>query len=153
MEQNTDSPFRRWMDVAIAEARDGAAEGGIPIGSALVRAGELLGRGRNRRVQDGSAVFHAEISCLENAGRQRTYREAVLYSTLMPCFLCAGAVVQFGISKVVVGESVNFAGAGDFLRLQGVEVFDLNLLSCRTLLESFIEEHPDIWFEDIGAGS
>lgn len=138
------------MEAAIEEAVRGGREGGIPIGSSLVRGGELLGRGHNRRVQDDSAVLHAEIACLEAAGRQSSYRDTVLYSTLMPCFLCAGAVVQFGIPTVVVGESANFPGAGEFLRDMGVEVVDLDLPFCKSLLGEFIAKHPELWFEDIG---
>ena len=106
-------PFLR---EAIEEARRGLAEGGLPIGSVLVRNGQIIGRGHNRRVQKGDPMAHAEIDCLTNAGRQKTYKDTIIYSTLMPCFLCSGAVVQFGIPKVIAGESVNFAGAPGFLR-------------------------------------
>jgi cytosine deaminase len=139
-----------FLQAAIDEARLGLAEGGIPIGSVLVRDGEILGRGHNKRVQDGDPVTHAEIDCLRNAGRVGRYRDTVLYSTLMPCYLCAGAVVQFGIAKVVAGESRTFPGARAFLESHGVEVVDLDHDECRALMEMFIHEHPDLWNEDIG---
>ena len=138
--------------LAIEEARQGVKEGGLPIGSVLVRAGHIIGRGHNRRVQKGDPMAHAEIDCLTNAGRQTTYKDTVLYSTLMPCYLCSGAVVQFGIPKVVAGESVNFAGAPDFLRKQGVEVIDLHDPQCVQMMGDFIKARPDLWFEDIGKG-
>jgi cytosine deaminase len=140
-------PFLR---AAIDEAQRGLAEGGLPIGSVLVRAGQIIGRGHNRRVQKGDPMAHAEIDCLTRAGRQKTYKDTILYSTLMPCYLCSGAVVQFGIPKVVVGESVNFGGAPDFLRQQGVEVVDLHDNECIGMMTDFIKAHPDLWNEDIG---
>jgi cytosine deaminase len=140
----------RFMKAAIAEAKKGRAEGGIPIGSVLVKGGTILGRGHNRRVQEKSPVLHAEIDCLRNAGRIGSFRDTVLYSTLMPCYLCAGAVVQFNIPKVVVGESRNFAGAREFMESHGVEVVDLDLYECRVMMEAFIAERPDLWYEDIG---
>lgn len=136
---------------ALEEARQGAREGGIPIGSVLVRAGRIVGRGHNRRVQEGDPTAHAEIDCLRRAGRVGQYAETVLYSTLMPCYLCAGAVVQFGIRKVVAGESRTFAGAADFLRQHGVEVVDLDLPECVALMRDFVERNSDLWREDIGA--
>lgn len=139
-----------FMDAAIEEARHGLAEGGLPIGSVLVRGGQIIGRGHNRRVQKGDPMAHAEIDCLSNAGRQKTYKDTVLYSTLMPCHLCSGAVVQFGIPKVVVGESVNFGGAPEFLRQKGVEVIDLHDPRCIQMMGDFIKAHPDLWNEDIG---
>ncbi len=147
MEITTDQKF---LALAIQEAEMGANEGGIPIGSILVRGEEIVGRGHNRRVQDGNPVFHAEITCLHNAGRIGNYRETVLYSTLMPCYLCAGAVVQFGIPKVVVGEAETFAGAADFMRSHGVEVVLLNSAQCKNLLQTFIQKYPEVWNEDIG---
>jgi len=144
---NGSDPFIR---IAIEEARKGLAEGGLPIGSVLVRNGEVIGRGHNRRVQKGDPMAHAEIDCLSNAGRQKTYKDTVLYSTLSPCQLCSGAVVQFGIPKVVVGESVNFPGAPDFLRKQGVQVIDLHDPECIRMMADFIKAHPDLWHEDIG---
>lgn len=138
------------MQAAIAEAKQGLTEGGIPIGSVLVRAGEILGRGHNKRVQDGDPVTHAEIDCLRNAGRIGTYRGTTLYSTLMPCYLCAGAVVQFGIKKVIAGESETFAGAKAFMESHGVEVVDLDLEECKQLMRDFITNRPQLWQEDIG---
>ena len=138
------------MRIALSEAMLGAQEGGIPIGSALVRDGRLIARGHNKRVQQGSQVLHAEIDCLNNAGRIRGFRDAILYSTLMPCYMCAGAIVQFGIRKVIVGEDVNFKGALHFLQEHGVEVVNLQSEECIGLLRKFIDEHSDVWFEDIG---
>lgn len=139
-----------FMKAAVDEAKQGLAEGGIPIGSVLVKDGKIIGRGHNRRVQKGSPTLHAEIDCLENAGRVGSYKNTVLYSTLMPCYLCSGAVVQFGIKKVVVGESVTFPGGPEFMREHGVEVTDLNLEECVNLMKEFIEKNPELWNEDIG---
>lgn len=139
------------MGEAAREARASLAEGGIPIGAVLVRDGAVIGRGHNRRVQEDDPILHAEIDCLRNAGRVGRYGDCVLYSTLMPCYLCAGAVVQFGIPRVVVGESANFAGARDFLEEHGVEVVDLDLLACREMMHRFILDRPTLWDEDIGA--
>lgn len=139
-----------YMDEAVREARLGRDEGGIPIGSVLVRDGVIIGRGHNRRVQQGDPVLHAEIDCLRNAGRVGVYTDCVLYSTLMPCYLCAGAVVQFRIPVVVVGESETFPGAEEFLISKGVRVIDLDRADCRDLLQEFIRIHPEIWDEDIG---
>lgn len=119
-----------FMQAAIAEAKTGKESGGIPIGSVLVKAGKIIGRGHNKRVQDGDPVTHAEIDCLRNAGRIGNYKGTTLYSTLMPCYLCAGAVVQFGIKKVIVGESKTFPGAREFMESHGVEVVDYNLDEC-----------------------
>ena len=139
-----------FMQEAIEEARKGRDEGGIPIGSVLVRNNVILGRGHNRRVQEGDPIIHAEIDCLRNAGRIGTYRNAVLYSTLMPCYLCAGAAVQFGIKKVIVGESRNFAGARAFMEEHGIEVIDQDLDECITMMQEFIAQNPRLWNEDIG---
>lgn len=139
-----------FMQAAIAEARQGLAEGGIPIGSVLVRDGTILGRGHNRRVQENDPILHAEIDCLRRAGRIGTYRGTTLYSTLMPCYLCAGAAVQFGIRRVVAGESRTFAGARAFMETHGVEVIDLDLSECRQMMADFIARHPELWNEDIG---
>ena len=139
-----------FMRAAIDDAKKGLAEGGLPIGSVLVRNGLIVARGHTRRVQKGDPMAHAEIDCLTVAGRQKTYRDTVLYSTLMPCFLCSGAIVQFGIPKVIAGESVNFAGGADFLRQQGVEVTDLHDGECIEMMSRFIREHPELWNEDIG---
>ena len=139
-----------FMKVAIQEARKGLDEGGIPIGSVLVKNDHIIGRGHNRRVQESDPIMHAEIACFQNAGRIGKYEETALYSTLMPCYLCAGAVVQFGIRKVVVGESQNFSGAREFLESHGIEVVDLNLDVCKQLMKRFIQANPDLWNEDIG---
>lgn len=138
------------MQAAIDEARQGLREGGIPIGSVLVKAGKIIGRGHNRRIQDGDPITHAELDCLRNAGRIGSYRDTVLYSTLMPCYLCSGAVVQFAIPKVIVGESQTFAGGPAFMRSHGVEVTDLNLPECVAMMREFIANHPRLWNEDIG---
>lgn len=138
------------MDAAVEEALLGQAEGGIPVGAVLVQGGRIVGRGHNRRVQDGDPVMHAEIACLQNAGRIGSYRDCTLYSTLMPCYLCAGAVVQFGIPRVVVGESVNFSGSKDFLEERGVDVVDLALPGCIAMMQEYIAANPRIWSEDIG---
>jgi creatinine deaminase len=139
-----------FMQAALDEALKGLAEGGIPIGSVLVRNGEIIGRGHNQRVQRADPVLHAEIDCLRDAGRVGNYRDTVLYSTLMPCYLCAGAVVQFGIPRLVAGESETFPGAPEFMREHGVLVQDLALSSCMELMRRFIAEHPALWNEDIG---
>ena len=138
------------MQAAIDQARKSLAEGGIPIGSALARGGELLALGHNKRVQESDPVTHAEIDCLRQAGRIGSFRDTVLYSTLMPCYLCAGAVVQFGIPKVVVGESRTFPGAPEFMRRHGAEVIDLDLPECVEMMQEFIAAHPALWNEDIG---
>jgi creatinine deaminase len=147
-------PFLR---AAIDEAKQGLSEGGLPIGSVLVRNGQIVGRGHNRRVQHGDPMAHAEIDCLTRAGRQKTYADTVLYSTLMPCYLCTGAVLQFGVPKVIVGESVNFPGgqgkwgrSPDFMRANGVEVIDLRDAECIEMMAKFIRENPRLWNEDIG---
>ena len=116
----------------------------------MIKNGVIVGRGHNKRVQDGDPVTHAEIDCLRNAGRVGNYKDAVLYSTLMPCYLCAGAVVQFGIKKVFVGESQTFSGAKEFMESHGVEVIDLNLDECVEMMSDFIEKNPTLWNEDIG---
>ena len=139
-----------FIAAAIAQAKQGLLEGGIPIGSVLVKNGEILGQGHNKRVQDGDPVTHAEIDCLRNAGRIGNYKDTTLYSTLMPCYLCAGAVVQFGIKKVIVGESQTFAGAKEFMESHAVEVIDLDLDQCKQLMSDFIYKHPQLWNEDIG---
>ena len=139
-----------FMKAAIAEAREGLATGGIPSGSVLVRDGKIIGRGHNQRVQKGDPMTHAEIDCLRNAGRIGNYKNTVLYSTLMPCYLCSGAVVQFGIKKVIVGESVTFPGGPEFMRQHGVEVVDLHDQECIDMMRDFIAEKPELWNEDIG---
>ena len=139
-----------FIRAALEEAQKGLNEGGIPIGSVLVKGGRIIARGRNRRVQEDNPILHAEIDCIQNAGRTGSYANTVLYSTLMPCYLCAGAVVQFGIKKVVVGESRTFEGARDFMESKGVEVVDMNLEQCMRLMQDFIRKNPGLWDEDIG---
>jgi cytosine deaminase len=139
-----------FMAAAIAEAKQGLSEGGIPIGSVIVKDGQIVGRGHNKRVQENDPVTHAEIDCLRNAGRIGNYNDTTLYSTLMPCYLCAGAVVQFGIKKVIAGESATFPGAREFMESHGVEVIDLNLDECKQLMSNFIQKNPRLWNEDIG---
>ena len=138
------------MQTAIDAARKSRDEGGIPIGSALVRGNKLIAVGHNKRVQNNDPVTHAEIDCLRNAGRLGSFRDTILYSTLMPCYLCAGAVVQFGIKKVIVGESRTFAGAVDLMRQHRVDVVDLDLPECVEMMKAFIAKHPALWNEDIG---
>ncbi|MFA5055766.1 MAG: nucleoside deaminase [Dehalococcoidia bacterium] len=140
----------RYLKAAIDEAKKGLAEGGIPIGSVLVKDGEIVGRGHNRRVQHGDPMAHAEIDCLRNAGRIGSYKGTTLYSTLMPCYLCAGAVVQFGIKKVIAGESRTFPGARSFMEEHGVEVIDVDDNECYALMQDFIRKNPELWNEDIG---
>lgn len=139
-----------FMQAAIDEARKGLAEGGIPIGSALVKDGVLVATGRNKRVQEGNPILHGEMDCLNNAGRIGSYRDTVIYSTLMPCYMCSGTIVQFKIPKVVVGESRTFPGARKFMEEHGVEVVDLDLPECVKMMEDFIAAKPELWNEDIG---
>ncbi len=139
-----------FMKSAIEEAREGMREGGIPIGSVLVKEGKIIGRGHNKRVQDGDPITHAEIDCLRNAGRIGSYKGTELYSTLMPCYLCAGAVVQFGIKKVYAGENETFSGAKEFMESMGVEVINLDSSECKEMMRKFIAENPTLWNEDIG---
>jgi len=139
------------LEVALDEARLGRAEGGIPIGAAIfTRAGELVSRGHNRRVQQGDPSIHGETDAFRRAGRQRSYRDLVMVTTLAPCWYCSGLVRQFRFGTVVVGESRTFPGGLDWLRDNGVEVIDLQNQDCRLLLEGYIAEHPEIWNEDIG---
>lgn len=140
----------KFMQAAIEEAKNGLEEGGIPIGSVLVKNREIIGRGHNRRVQHDDPLAHAEIDCIRSAGRIGKYKDTIIYSTLMPCYLCAGAIVQFGIKKVIAGESKTFDGAADFMREHGVEVVDLDIDECKEIMKKFIHEKPDIWYEDIG---
>jgi cytosine/creatinine deaminase len=143
--------YARMLDVALEEARLGLAEGGIPIGAALFsKTGELLSRGRNRRVQQADPSVHAETDAFRRAGRQTTYRNLIMVTTLAPCWYCSGLVRQFRIGTIVVGESRTFPGGLDWLRENGVNIIDLDSRECRELLESYIAEHPDVWNEDIG---
>ena len=142
----------RFLSAAIEEARAGLSEGGIPIGSVLVIDDEIVGRGHNRRVQRGSAVLHAEMDALENAGRlaPSDYRRAILYSTLSPCDMCSGATLLYGIPRVVVGENRTFRGPEEHLRSRGVQLEILQDSECIAMKERFIREHPELWNEDIG---
>ncbi len=142
----------RFMQAALEEARQGLAEGGIPIGSVLVIDGEIVGRGHIRRVQKGSAILHAEMDCLENAGRltARDYQRATLYSTLSPCDMCSGTALLYKIPKIVIGENATFQGPEDYVRSRGVELVILNDPSCIQLMRDFIRDHPTLWNEDIG---
>jgi cytosine deaminase len=140
------------MQAAIDEAKQGLVEGGIPIGSVLVIDGQIVGRGHNRRVQRGSAILHAEMDCLENAGRltAKDYQRAVLYSTLSPCDMCSGTVLLYKIPKVVIGENKTFQGPEDYVRSRGVELVILDDPECIRLMEEFIAARPELWNEDIG---
>ena len=143
--------YERMLAVAVEEARYGLVEGGIPIGAAMFRTtGELLSRGHNRRVQQGDPGMHAEIDAFRRAGRQRSYRDLVMVTTLAPCWYCSGLIRQFRIRTVVVGDSRSFAGGLDWLREDGVTIIDLDSSECRELLESYIATHPEVWNEDIG---
>lgn len=140
------------LEVAIEEARTGLAEGGIPIGAALFSSnGTLLGRGHNRRVQQDDPSMHGETDAFRNAGRQRTYRDTIMVTTLAPCWYCSGLVRQFGIARVVIGESVNFQGGEKWLAENGVEIVDLNSEDCIEMLQAFIAANKELWNEDIGA--
>ncbi|WP_271408990.1 nucleoside deaminase [Pseudomonas sp. Q1-7] len=141
-----------FMQAAIDEARQGLAEGGIPIGSVIVHKGRIIGRGHNRRIQEGSAIKHGEMDAFENAGRQpaSVYREAVLYTTLSPCSMCSGAILLYGIPKVVIGENRTFLGEEELLRSRGVQLEVLQDAACVKLMEDFIQARPALWNEDIG---
>jgi cytosine deaminase len=141
---------KQMLAAAVEEAKRGLAEGGIPIGSVLVREGRIIARGHNRRVQNSDPLEHAEINCLRNAGRIGSFRGLTLVSTLMPCYLCAGAAVQFGIACVIAGESRNFHGAREFMESHGIEVIDLDNAECIEMMARFIRENPALWNEDIG---
>ena len=141
---------KKFVNAMIDEAKLGITEGGIPIGSVLVRSEKIISRGHNQRVQNNDPLAHAEIMCLRNAGRIGSFRDTIVYSTLMPCYLCAGAIVQFGIKKVIVGESKNFDGAKEFMESHGVEVLDINSSECIKLMSKFIRDNPKLWNEDIG---
>lgn len=145
----------RFLEAAIEEAREGLAEGGIPIGSVLVIDGRIVGRGHNRRVQSGSAVLHAEMDCLENAGRltAEEYARSVLYSTLSPCDMCSGAVLLYKIPRVIIGENRTFKGPEDYVRSRGVTLEIADNTECIRLMETFIRDKPTLWNEDIGEQS
>jgi cytosine deaminase len=138
-----------FMQLAIDEAKKGLDQGGIPIGSVLIKNGKLVASGHNKRVQENNPILHGEMDCLNNAGRIGSYRDTVIYSTLMPCYMCAGTIVQFKIPKVIVGESKTFSGAREFMEAHGVEVIDLNLAECINMMETFIRDKPSLWNEDI----
>jgi cytosine/creatinine deaminase len=140
----------QFLEEAYLLAKKSFDEGGLPIGSVLVRAGEIIGAGHNQRVQQGDAIAHGEMDAIRKAGRQATYKDTVIYTTLSPCMMCAGTIVQFGIPRVVIGENANFGGNEDFLRQRGVEVVILNDPKCTALMERVIRERPGDWFEDIG---
>ena len=141
-----------FMQAAIEEAKQGLAEGGIPIGSVLVIDGKIVGRGHNRRVQKGSAILHAEMDCLENAGRltAKDYQRAILYSTLSPCDMCSGTALLYKIPKIVIGENQTFQGPEDYVRSRGVELVIVNNAECIQLMRDFIAARPELWNEDIG---
>jgi len=141
-----------FLNAAIEEAQKGRAEGGIPIGSVLVHRGKILGRGHNRRVQKGSAILHGEMDALENAGRQpaSVYRESIIYTTLSPCSMCSGAILLYGIPRVVIGENQSFVGEEQLLQSRGVQIEVLQNAACIELMRAFIEAHPQLWNEDIG---
>jgi cytosine/creatinine deaminase len=142
----------RFLEIAIEQARAGASEDGIPIGAALVVDGQVLGAGRNRRLQDGSPIHHGETDALAAAGRQpaAVYARATMYTTLSPCAMCSGAMLLYGIPRVVIGEHETFLGEEDLLRARGVEVVIADDAECRKLMETFIARHPEVWHEDIG---
>jgi len=140
---------RRFLALALEEARQGFAEGGVPVGAVLVRDGAVLARGHNRRVQDGNPILHGEMAAFAAAGRQQTYRDTTLYTTLSPCFMCTGTIVQFGVPRVVIGEADSFAGFPEVLLEHGVEVVLAEDPECRALMARFIRENPALWNEDI----
>ncbi len=146
------SEHDEFMRAAIEEARQGRAEGGIPIGSVLVKDGKIIGRGHNRRVQKKSAVLHAEMDCLENAGRLKAadYQKCVIYSTLSPCDMCAGTILLYKIPTVIIGENQTFKGPEDYSQSRGVKLINLESKECKQLMRDFIHEHPELWNEDIG---
>ena len=148
---SSDRDYQSMLRVAIEEARQGLAEGGIPIGAAMFdREGNLLGRGHNRRIQENDPSVHGETDAFRKAGRQRSYRDKIMVTTLAPCWYCSGLVRQFGIGMVIIGESVNFQGGVDWLRENGVEVIDLESKECIELLSGYIAARPEVWNEDIG---
>lgn len=141
-----------FMQAAIEEAKKGLSEGGIPIGSVIVHKNEIIGRGHNRRVQNGSPILHGEMDAFENAGRQsaKTYRESVIYTTLSPCAMCSGAIILYGIGRVVIGENKTFMGEEALLRSKGITIDVRQDQQCITLMQDFIKAHPQLWNEDIG---
>jgi creatinine deaminase len=142
----------KFMRIAIEEAKKGLSEGGIPIGSVLVHEGRIIGQGHNQRVQKQSAILHAEMDCLENAGRLTAsdYSKSILYSTLSPCDMCSGSILLYGIPKVVIGENKTFKGPEEYLKSRGVELVVVDSEECKNLMAEFIQESPELWNEDIG---
>ena len=138
------------MQEAINQAKKSLAEGGIPIGSVLVKNNKIIAVGHNKRVQEKNPILHGEMDCLNNAGRVGSYKDCVIYSTLMPCYMCGGTIVQFNIPKVIVGENKTFEGSQEFMESHGVEVVNLQLPECIEMMETFIHDHPELWGEDIG---
>ncbi|MEM6690597.1 MAG: nucleoside deaminase [Planctomycetota bacterium] len=147
-----DDDFSRWMDAAVEQATIGRDEGGIPIGSVLVLKGEIIGVGHNRRVQSGSAILHAEMDALENAGRltARDYQQCTLVSTLSPCDMCSGTALLYKIPRVIIGENETFRGPEEYTRSRGIELINLNDQRCISLMKAFIRDHAELWNEDIG---
>ncbi len=139
----------QFMNAALEEAKKGYASGGVPVGAILVEDGQIIGRGYNQRVQQMDPIAHGEMDCIRNAGRRARYDAATIYTTLAPCMMCTGAIIQFGIKRVVIGENVNFPGNIEVLRNHGVEVLNLNDEGCITLMSKFIAEKPELWDEDI----
>lgn len=146
---STTADDQKFMALAVAEARKGLAVGGIPIGSVLTRGGQLVGAGHNQRVQQLDPILHGEMDALRNAGRQRSYKDTVIYTTLSPCMMCSGTIVQFGIPRVVIGENKTFGGNEEFLRSRGIDVVVLNDPDCIAMMEHFIATQPQLWNEDI----
>ena len=141
---------KEFMAVARQQAQESLNHGGVPVGSTLVRDSRIIGIGHNQRVQKNDAIAHGEMDCIRKAGRQRTYKDTTLYTTLSPCMMCAGAIIQFGILRVVIGENQTFGGNEEFLRERGVEIVILNDHRCKALMDEFIMRFPNIWNEDIG---
>lgn len=145
-----DDTTKKGLAAAVAEARKGMDQGGIPIGSSLMLGDEVVAAGHNQRVQKGSQILHGEMSAIENCGRRRDYGQMTLFTTLSPCMMCSGTILQFGIPRVVIAENQNFGGNEEFLRSRGVEVTVLNDPECIEMMRGFIDAHPDLWDEDIG---
>ena len=140
---------KKFLSLAVAQAQKGLSEGGIPIGAVLVRGDEVIGAGHNQRVQKDNPILHGEMDAFFNAGRQRTYKDTTLYTTLSPCMMCSGTTVQFGIPRVVIGENTTFGGNEDFLKSRGVDVVIANDPTCIAMMEQFIKDKPELWNEDI----
>lgn len=149
MTPSSDTDDKKFMMLAYEEAKAGFDEGGVPVGAVMVENGAVIGRGHNRRVQDDNPVSHGETDCMKNAGRRPDYSGVTMYTTLSPCMMCAGTIVQFGIGRVVVGEERNFSGNIDFLRERGIDVTLLDDEDCIELMSRFIKERPELWYEDI----